>query len=79
MEETFLRTGWSPGAVNDIVVNLPVFLVYKESYKSARKRPQTNREFGKENLKNCSQEKKKKYKWFINMRALAHLHSVKEM
>ena len=37
--------------MNDIVVNLPVFLVYKESYKSARKRPQTNREFGKENKK----------------------------
>lgn len=65
--------------MNDIVVNLPVFLVYKESYKSARKRPETNREFGKENLKNCSLEKKKKYKWFISMTALAHLHSVKEI
>lgn len=62
--------------MNDIVVNSPVFLVYKESYKAARKRPQTNRELGKE-TKKLSQEKK--YKWFINIRVPAHLHSVKEM
>ena len=37
VEETFLRTGQSPEAINEIVVNVPIFLVYKQSYKSARK------------------------------------------
>lgn len=64
--------------MNDIVVNLPVFLVYKESYKSARKRPQTTREFGKENLKKLFTERKRSANGFINIESAAHLQLVKE-